>query len=87
MITWTPERRSWGWASRSIVIGGSCIVAPTGEIVAQCTSRDDELISADCDLDLAEGLKQNLLNFAVNRQIHAYGPITSQAGITPPPDE
>ncbi len=69
------------------LIGGSCIVAPTGEIVAQCTSREDELISADCDLDLAEGLKQNLLNFAVNRQIDAYGPITSQAGITPPPEE
>ncbi|MDP6426947.1 MAG: N-carbamoyl-D-amino-acid hydrolase [Rhodospirillales bacterium] len=69
------------------LIGGSCIVAPTGEIVAQCTTREDELITADCDLDLAAGLKQNLLNFEVNRQIDAYRPITEQAGITPPPEE
>jgi predicted amidohydrolase len=69
------------------LIGGSCIVAPTGEIAALCSTREDELITTVCDLELADGLKQNLLNFEVNRRIDAYGPITAQAGITPPPEE
>jgi N-carbamoyl-D-amino-acid hydrolase len=33
--------------------GGSCIIAPSGEIVAQAVSKADELIVARCDLDLA----------------------------------
>jgi hypothetical protein len=35
-------------------IGGSCIIAPTGEIVAQATTDGDEVIVADMDLDLCK---------------------------------
>ena len=66
------------------LIGGSAIIAPTGEIVAQCMTRDDELITADCDLELAFDWKENLLNFENNREIEDYQIITQQAGITPP---
>src|SRR5262249_51274648 len=34
-------------------IGQSCIIAPTGEIVAQALTLEDELITFKCDLDLA----------------------------------
>ena len=33
------------------LIGQSCIIAPTGEIVAMCTTLEDEVVVADCDLD------------------------------------
>ncbi len=66
------------------LIGGSAIIAPTGEIVAQCLTREDELITADCDLELAKEWKENLLNFEQNREIEDYKIITEQTGITPP---
>lgn len=70
------------------LIGGSCIIAPTGEILAKCAGRGDELITADCDLDLAKDLRDNLMNFELHRKIEHYGPITEQRGVTPPgPDD
>src|SRR6201991_5172776 len=33
-------------------IGGSCIIAPSGEIVAACATKGDEIALARCDLDL-----------------------------------
>src|SRR5258708_40036073 len=44
--------------------GGSCIIAPSGEIVAQAVSKADELIVARCDLHLALEDKRGVLNFA-----------------------
>jgi predicted amidohydrolase len=66
------------------LIGGSCIIAPTGEIVAQALTQDDELITAVCDLDYAQRCKEIVFNFAEHRQIEHYGIITSQRGETPP---
>ena len=66
-------------------IGGSCIVAPTGEIVASAISEDDELVVADCDLDLGEYLRKTTFNFALHRRIEHYGLIANRTGIEPPP--
>ena len=66
------------------LIGGSAIIAPSGEIVAQCATKDDELIVARCDLDLSARNKDALLNFAAHRRIEHYGIITEQTGVTPP---
>lgn len=85
--TWVIGVAKAGIEDGSGLIGGTCIIAPTGEIVAQCTTRSDELITAKCDLELAREWKENLLNFAENRSIENYKPITEQAGITPPPEE
>jgi len=57
--------------------GGSCIIAPSGEIVAQALSKADELIAARCDLDLALENKRGVLNFA-NRQPEYYKLITER---------
>ena len=35
-------------------MGGSCIISPTGEIVALARTDDDEVIVADLDLDLCK---------------------------------
>ncbi|MFT5393910.1 MAG: putative amidohydrolase [Gammaproteobacteria bacterium] len=55
------------------LIGGSCIIAPSGEIVAQAHTLDDELVTADVDLERCRELKQTIFNFALHRQPQEYG--------------
>ena len=52
-------------------IGGSCIVAPSGEIVPACTTKGDEPALAVCDLDLCKSFKETTFNFDVHRQPEA----------------
>lgn len=61
-------------------IGGSTIVAPSGEIVAACTTKGDEIAVARCDLDLCNSYKRSTFNFDVHRQPHAYGMIVERKG-------
>lgn len=65
-------------------IGQSCIIAPSGEIVAQTSTLGDELIVHRCNLDEARRYHQQLWNFAGNRQIKHYQRIGQQAAATPP---
>jgi predicted amidohydrolase len=58
------------------LIGGSCIVAPTGEILSVAATRGDELVTATVDLDRCRELKANMFNFALHRQPDAYGLLT-----------
>jgi len=58
------------------LIGGSCIVAPTGEILALAATRGDELVTAAIDLDRCQEIKANMFNFALHRQPDAYGLLT-----------
>jgi N-carbamoyl-D-amino-acid hydrolase len=67
------------------LMGGSCIIAPTGEIVAQVRGLGDELIVADCDLDDCAFNKATIFNFAAHRRPEHYGIITSQVGASAPP--
>ncbi|MGY3451777.1 N-carbamoyl-D-amino-acid hydrolase [Bradyrhizobium sp. USDA 4353] len=63
-------------------IAGSCIIAPSGEIVAACATKDDEIALARCDLDLCNSYKQTIFNFDVHRQPGAYGMIVERKGET-----
>ena len=65
-------------------VGGTCIISPNGEIIAEAKTRGEELICADCDLDIAEDLKNNLLNFEEHRKIEFYGLIADQRGVVEP---
>ena len=62
-------------------LGQSMIVAPSGQIVAQTLSTDDELIVAECDLDWCSRYKGTLFDFDRYRRPEVYGPITSQRGV------
>lgn len=62
------------------LLGQSCIIAPTGEIVAQASTVGDELITAGCDLDRCRELKDNVFNFALHREPDAYQLITATKG-------
>ena len=66
------------------LLGGSLIVNPSGEIVAECQATDDELIVADCDLDACAFIKETIFNFAAHRRIEHYGLITERTGAEPP---
>ena len=68
------------------MIGGSCIIAPTGELVALCSTRDDELAVARCDLELCASYKRSVFDFARHRQPHAYRMIVERTGAILPPD-
>jgi predicted amidohydrolase len=67
-------------------IGNSIIVAPSGEIVAACTTLGDELAIARCDLDLTKSYKSTVFNFAKHREPQAYGLIVERKGAIPPPE-
>jgi hypothetical protein len=66
-------------------IGNSIIVAPSGEIVAACSTTADELAIARCDLDLTLSYKNTTFNFAKHREPQAYGLIVERKGAIPPP--
>ena len=82
--TWVVGVAKAGIEEGCDLIGGSMIVAPTGEIVAQAVTKGDELIVAACDLALCERARDAMFNFAAHRRIEHYGVITGQAGATPP---
>ncbi len=62
-------------------LGQSMIVAPSGQIVAQALTTDDELIFARCDLDWCARYKGTLFDFERYRRPEVYGNITSQRGV------
>lgn len=68
-------------------IGNSIIAAPSGEIVAACSTTGDELAVALCDLDLTLSYKNTTFNFAKHREPQAYGLIVERKGAIPPPLE
>ena len=67
------------------LFGNSIIVNPQGEIMAEATSWDDELITADCDLDRCTLGRTTIFAFDRHRRPEAYGRITAQVGAVEPP--
>lgn len=65
-------------------LGETAIVAPSGEVMAQATSCEDELVVLECDLDASQTYKQGIFNFGKNRQIQHYQLISSQREARPP---
>lgn len=85
--TWVVGVAKAGNEDGNDLMGGSVIIAPTGEIVAQCITLGDELIVADCDLDACNFGKETIFNFAAHRRIEHYGLITERTAAEPPPEE
>ncbi|MGY3454489.1 N-carbamoyl-D-amino-acid hydrolase [Bradyrhizobium sp. USDA 4353] len=66
------------------LIGGSLIVNPDGEIVAEAVTEGDEVLVAPCDMDATRFGKQTIFDFARHRRVEHYGLITSRTGAVPP---
>ncbi|MFQ5791712.1 MAG: N-carbamoyl-D-amino-acid hydrolase [Acidobacteriota bacterium] len=82
--TWVVGVAKAGLEEGCSLIGGSAIIAPSGELVAVTSGKDDELITARCDLDLCVHNQKAVFNFAKHRRIEHYKIITEQTGATPP---
>ena len=66
------------------MIGGSAIVSPTGEIAAQASTEDDEVIFFNCDLALGDTFRQHVFNFAKHRRPEHYSLIVERVGAGKP---
>ena len=82
--TWAIAVAKAGNEDGSGLIGGSCIVDPNGQIVAEAQTLSDEIIVADLDLDLCRQGKEKMFNFAVHRRPQQYAAITERAGVAEP---
>jgi predicted amidohydrolase len=82
--TWAVAVAKAGDEDGSGLIGGSCIVDPNGRIVAEAKTLGDELLVADCDLELCRQGKEKMFNFAAHRRPQWYGRITGQVGAKEP---
>ncbi|MFO1151098.1 MAG: N-carbamoyl-D-amino-acid hydrolase [Alsobacter sp.] len=54
------------------LIGQSCIIAPTGEIVAMASTLGDEFVLAQCDFERCAEIRRNIFNFALHRRPDMY---------------
>ena len=77
---WVLAAAKCGAEDGFLMIGGSAIVAPTGEIAARALTEEDEVIAATLDLNLGDYLRRAVFNFARHRRIEHYGLITSRTG-------
>jgi predicted amidohydrolase len=76
--SWVVGVAKCGVEEGCMLIGQSCIIAPTGEIVAMCTTLEDEVALAEVDLDRCAEIREHIFNFKLHRQPHHYGPITGR---------
>ena len=66
--TWVIGVAKAGDEEGVLQLGESCIVAPSGEIVARATSDGDELVVAACDRALVRSYKATIFDFAAHRE-------------------
>ena len=66
------------------MIGQTCIIAPSGEIVAQCATMGDELVVRKCDLELGRPYREDIFNFAAHRRPEHYRLIVERTGAIAP---
>ena len=82
--TWVVGTAKCGEEEGSKMGGQSVIIAPTGEIVAQAVTVEDEVITAACNLDLGKLYKETFFDFAAHRRPEHYGLIVERTGAIPP---
>jgi predicted amidohydrolase len=82
--TWVVGVAKCGVEEGCEMIGGSSIIAPTGEVIGQALTQEDELIVARCDLDLTKSYKATTFNFDMHRQPDQYRRIVEQRGAVGP---
>lgn len=66
------------------LMGGTLIVNPDGEIVAELEGEADGIIVHACDLDDTRFGKETIFDFKMHRRIEHYGAITGQVGVVEP---
>ena len=77
---WVAAAAKAGLEDGQALIGGSCIIAPTGEIAALATTIDDDVVVHHADLDLIATCRRVNFDFARYRRPGEYGLIAARAG-------
>ncbi|KDN67328.1 putative carbon-nitrogen hydrolase [Colletotrichum sublineola] len=67
------------------LIGGSCITGPEGELIAEASTTEDEIVYAEINLDECRPGKERTFDFGRHRRVEHYGRITEQTGVVEPP--
>ena len=78
---WVVGVAKAGAEEGSDFLGDTCIIAPTGDVVAKAVGLGDEVVVADCDMTAGDYNRRTIFNFEMNRQIQHYGPIATQKGM------
>ncbi|MGE7468170.1 N-carbamoyl-D-amino-acid hydrolase [Bosea sp. NPDC003192] len=73
---WAAAAAKAGHEEGSHLLGHSCIVAPTGEIVALASTLGDEVITTECDFGRCREIRDNIFNFERHRQPEHYQLVT-----------
>lgn len=81
---WIAAAAKCGFEDGFHMIGGSAIVAPSGEIVAQAQGEEDEVIFVEADLALGDTFRQHVFNFAKHRRPEHYRLIVERTGAGDP---
>jgi predicted amidohydrolase len=82
--TWVVAVAKAGVEDGNPMLGCSIIADPSGEIVAQTKTEEDELIVYPCDLDATRFGKETIFDFKRHRRIEHYALITSRIGAIAP---
>ena len=77
---WAAAAAKCGSEDGHHMIGGSVIVAPTGEIVAQASTEGDEVIMVNADLSLGDTFRKHVFDFARHRRPEHYALIVDRVG-------
>ncbi len=80
---WVAAAAKAGLEDGQALIGGSCIIAPTGEIAALAVSVDDEVVVHRADLELIATCQRVNFDFARYRRPEEYALIAQRAGPIP----
>jgi N-carbamoyl-D-amino-acid hydrolase len=81
--TWVAAAAKGGLEEGVESLAQSCIVAPSGQIVALAYTDGDELVTAKCDLDWCDRYRKTLFDFDRYRMVEHYEPITRRASHFP----
>jgi predicted amidohydrolase len=76
---WVAAAAKAGLEDGQALIGGSCIIAPTGEIAALAMSVDDEVVVHRADMELIATCQRVNFDFARYRRPAEYGLIAERA--------
>ncbi len=80
--TWVVASAKGGLEEGVVHLAQSCVIAPSGQVVAQALSAGDEVVVADCDLEWCSRYKDTLFDFDRYRRPEHYGDITARRGVS-----
>ena len=69
-----------GFEDGNHMIGGSAVVAPSGEILSKAAGEDDEVLVVKADLEMSTPYRESVFDFAAHRRPDAYGIIAERKG-------